>query len=641
MLERAGQGTLAWVAGAVVFAALAVGLWYVADDGEKPLPPQILVTDVLAELSDRLDPATVIAQAPEAPVALGGMQPAPSRGYRRALVAHAPSELRFVVPAPDGAILRVGYGVDRGKKPPAQAAGIRFVATVDGEPAIDRVVNPFTARRDQRWFDERIVVPKNDKPVTITLTTAREGDGPVAGTPGWSRVQLVRETHLERQAPGDGRPNMLVLLVDTLRADHLGAWGADPSPSPVLDRLGAGGLVFDQAISQAPWTLPSVATLFTGLYPRWHGVVGRSWRHGTPPGAAPDADWAFLSDVLPTIATTANRAGISTIGVSANPLVSRENNLAHGFETFVELRPRKGGEEGWARADEVNEPFLEWVDRNAGRRFFAWLHYMEPHDPYEPAAGTRPPDPPDLNPEVRAGLVRNLAEAIRKGKRPPLSDVELRYLRALYDGAITAWDQALQRLLGALETRGVLQHTIVVVTADHGEEFQEHGLLGHRKQLYDESIHVPLVVAGPGIPTGRRAEQVQGIDLFPTVAARLGMAAPAGLPGRDVLAATLPADRRAWSETRYGAGPDGQDIELDSLRSPERKLIWAPSTDTRQLYELSTDPGERVDRWGDDPAGADFLRDLTERRDTAPPPPPVSGGDPALQEKLRNLGYLD
>lgn len=641
MQLRAEQGPVLWVAGVAVFVALAVGLWWVAHDGERPLPPQILLTDVLAELSDRLDPATVLTQAPDAPVRMGGLQPAPSRGYRRALVAPAPAELRFVVPAPAGAVLRLGYGIDRGKKPPADAAGVRFVATVDGKRAVDRVVNPFTVRRDQRWFDERIALPARDEPVTITLSTTRDGEGPVAGTPGWSRVQLVRETTIARQVFGADRPNVLVLLVDTLRADRLGAWGATPSPSRILDRLATQGLVFEQAIAQAPWTLPSVATLFTGLYPRWHGVVGRSWRHGTPPGAAPDADWAFLSDVLPTIATTANRAGISTIGVSANPLVSRENNLAHGFETFVELRPRKGGEEGWARAEEVNLPFLAWVDRNPHRRFFAWLHYMETHDPYEPALGTRPPDPPELNPEVRAGLVRNLAEAIRKGKRPPLSDAELRYLRALYDGAITAWDSALDRLLAGLQARGILEHTIVIVTADHGEEFQEHGLLGHRKQLYDESIHVPLVIAGPGIAPGRRADQVQGIDLFPTVAARLGVQPPSGLPGRDVLAAGTPSDRRAWSETRYGAGADGQDVELDSLRTPQRKLIWTPTTDAHRLYDLSTDPGERTDRWGDDSAGADFLRDLTERRATAPPPPPVGGGDPGLQEKLRKLGYLD
>jgi arylsulfatase A-like enzyme len=628
---------------ACVLAAAVGGVlvWRLRGDGERPLPPQILLMDVVTELSDRLDPATVVAQAPDAPITLGGLQPAPSRGYRRALLAPPPSELRFTVPAPAGAILRVGYGVARGKKPPAEASSVRFVVTVDGKRTVDRLVNPFTARRDQRWFDDRVVLPQTDKPVTITLATTREGNGPAAGTPGWSRVQLVRETSIDRQRPGPDHPNVLVLLVDTLRADHLGPWGASPSPSPHLDALAPKGVVFERAIAQAPWTLPSVATLFTGLYPRWHGVVGRSWRHGTPPGTKPDADWAFLSDVLPTIATTANRAGISTIGVSANPLVSRENNLAHGFETFVELRPRKGGEEGWARADEVNAPFLAWVDRNQGRRFFAWLQYMETHDPYEPAPGTRPPDPPGLNPEVRAGLVRNLAEAIRKGERPPLTDVELRYLRALYDGAITAWDVALDRLLAGLQARGILDHTVVIITADHGEEFQEHGLLGHRKQLFDESIHVPLMIVGPGIAPERRADQVQGIDLFPTVAARLGVPPPSGLPGHDVLAADVPRDRRAWSETRYGAGPGGDDIELDSLRSPGRKLIWAPTIDGKQLYELPADPGEHTNRWGDDPAGDELLRDLTRRRDTAPPPPPVSGGDPALQEKLRNLGYLN
>ncbi|MCW5892633.1 MAG: sulfatase [bacterium] len=623
--------------------ALAIAARTLRSHDERPLPPEVQVTDVLHQLSDRLDATTVVAEDSEAPVSAGGLQPSPSRGYRRAIVAPPPATLRFPVPPTPGAALRIGFGMEPAKKPPATAAGVRFVATLNERTVLDQVVDPVGASGDRRWFDVTIPLPAEvAEPLTLTLATTRHGSGPLAGTPGWSRVQLVREAHIPRQASGPAAPNVLVLLVDTLRADHLGVYGAQPSPSPRLDRLAAQGRVFEQAVAQAPWTLPSVATLFTGLHPRSHGVVGRSWRFGRPAGVTGDADWAFLSDSLPTIATQARRAGISTIGVSANGLVSRENNLARGFETFVELPRRERGDDVvWARGAEVNAPFLDWLRRNRGRRFFAWLQYMEAHEPYQPVPGTRPPAPPGIDPQVRDGVIRRLAEEIRKGERPPLSAVEVAYLRTLYHGAIAAWDGALGELVAALEAEGVLRDTIVVVTADHGEEFQEHGLLGHRKHLYDESLHVPMIVFGPGVTPGREPAQVQGIDLFPTVAAVLGLELPRGLPGKNVLAPDLARDREAWSETRYGAGPDGSEVELDALRTPERKLIWAPPSDLGVIYDLVRDPGEQANAWSGDAADAAMRERLSALRAAAAPPPPVGGADPGLEDKLRALGYLD
>src|SRR5213079_927059 len=145
--------------------------------------------------------------------------------------------------------------------------------------------------------------------------------------------------------------SILVVLVDTLRADHLGCYGAAPSPSPVVDRLAAGGLVFEHVVAQSSWTMPSVATLFTGLHPRSHGVVG-------PPA---DGDPGFLADTLPTLAERAEAAGVTTVGVSASPLVSRATNLARGFETFVEFSWDRARHD-WPPAGEVNARFLAWLE---------------------------------------------------------------------------------------------------------------------------------------------------------------------------------------------------------------------------------------------------------------------------------------
>ena len=161
--------------------------------------------------------------------------------------------------------------------------------------------------------------------------------------------------------------------------------------------------------------------------------------------------------------------------------------------------------------------------------------------------------------------------------------------------------------IDALAQRGVADSTIVVLTADHGEEFQEHGRLKHRVHLYDELLHVPLVIAGPGVRPGRVAEQAQGIDLFPTLAGLLGAAPPRGLPGRDLLAAG--ADAPAISETLYGLMPDGATTPIVSLRTAEWKLIHAPALGRYELYDLRRDPAEREDRFGS-AAEVQHLRNL-------------------------------
>src|SRR5439155_710163 len=265
---------------------------------------------------------------------------------------------------------------------------------------------------------------------------------------------------------------------------------------------------------------PSVATLFTGLHPRSHGVVGPS-----ADGAPAASDPGFLADTLPTLAERAEAAGVTTVGVSGSPLVSRATNLARGFETFVEFGWDRARND-WPPAAAVNARFLAWLERNRGLRFLAYLHYMDPHDPYTPPAALRPPAPPGVRPAVAAGQAEGLARRVNAPGGSALAAVELEHLRRLYDAEIRAWDAELGTLLDALAARGLADSTIVVLTADHGEEFQEHGRLKHRIHLYDELLHVPLVIAGPGVRPGRVAEQAQGIDLFPTLAALLGTAPP-------------------------------------------------------------------------------------------------------------------
>jgi len=261
-----------------VLLAAAVCTLVACGRDEFRLPAEIRVEQVVADLSAAFERSTVVEEAPGAPVQLGGIQPTPHFGepsgaYRRAIVAPPRSRLRFAVRVPAGGALHFSTAVQAED----HAAGVRFTVSVDGRQVFAHTLDPASRRHDRRWFDERVDLgPWAERDVEIALATEVARTGSPAGTPGWSHVRLVRESRRGRQAAGTGAPSVLVVLVDTLRADHLGCYGADPSPSPVVDRLATGGLVFEHVVAQSSWTMPSVATLFTGLHPRSHGVVGPS-----------------------------------------------------------------------------------------------------------------------------------------------------------------------------------------------------------------------------------------------------------------------------------------------------------------------------------------------------------------------------
>jgi arylsulfatase A-like enzyme len=619
----------------VVACAGAAAWWSLGRHGATALPAEIVIEDTVAELSQSLDGSTVVTQAPGDPVRVGEVRPGnrlAGHGERPSIVAPPTARVRRVLDVPRGGVLRFGVGVQGDGRRDPERSGIRFAVSVDGREVWHRTLNPAATRHDRRWFDERVdLAPAAGRRVEVELVTeAERPDRPASGTPGWGGVRLVRETNHARQTASPAAPNVLVLLVDTLRADGLGCYGATPSPSPNLDRLAAQGLVFAQAIAQSSWTLPSVASLFTGLHPRSHGAIGDD-------GGNPDAAWGYLADGVVTWAEQASRAGITTVGVSANPLISRGTNLAQGFETFAEL-PWDAKARRWGAAAEINRTFLEWLAPNRGHRFVAWLHYMEPHDPYTPPDALRPPVPPGAPPDVAAGWVLDVSRRLGKPGAPALPPEQLAYLRALYRGEIRSWDAQLPALLAGLERLGVRDSTLVIVTADHGEEFLEHGLLLHRAHLYDEVIRVPLVVVGPGVTPGRRIDQVQGIDLFPTLADVLGLDATAQLPGRNLLA---PAPGRSAFVATDGQANDGTRRALEAVRQPDWKLIHAPVTDDFQLFDLGADPGEQTPLDVEAGHGPALRLSLEDFARTAPPPPARTGHDPALGEKLRALGYAE
>ncbi len=398
-----------------------------------------------------------------------------------------------------------------------------------------------------------------------------------------------------------GPPNILVIVIDTLRADHLGAYGYSRDTSPEIDRLLARrGVVVDHASSQAPWTLPSVASYMTGRYPE--DVLG------------PDPESYLLPAGVPTLAETLAGLGYRTAGFLANPILHPDNGFARGFADFhTPPTTFKVLEElGRVDARTVDQRAIPWLKEHAGKgRFFLYLHYIDPHSPYanpDVAAGKTPYDPGYAGP-VTGNWVDDLAAGHRRLHDRP---ADLRYLTALYDSEIHYVDRHVGEVLRAIPP-AVLADTLVVLTADHGEELLDHGGWKHGQTLYEEMLHVPFLARWDGrIPAGTRlAGTIRLIDLFPTLVEAAGGTPAAGLAGESVLPELLgekPVPRRPAFAQHMTYGPLRGSVTYGPMKlilfneqtpfAPPNRLhahLWRQDVarlERIELYDLERDPGE-------------------------------------------------
>lgn len=395
---------------------------------------------------------------------------------------------------------------------------------------------------------------------------------------------------------GDPRPERVLLVsIDTVRADHVGPDESGRSATPVLDALAATGVTFTQAISPTPLTLPSHTTLLTGLDPPGHGVH--------------DNGLFRLAPEIPTLAGALRSAGFATAAFVGAFVLDRQYGLARGFDFYGDRMSarRAQGSAGFAerRADEVVEAAQVWL-ATAPDRWFAWVHFYDPHADY---------DPPD--------------------------DFRERYPRDPYRAEIAYADHQLGVLIDFVLERWPDGRTMVIVTSDHGESRGEHGELTHFLTLYDATQRVPLVVAGPGVPAGRVVEaQVRLADVAPTVLAAAGLVPEAELDGRDLAplwsGATEP-ERPAYLETfathdAFGWSP------VYGLRTPRNKYLRAPRP---ELYDLAADPGELDDLAEAEPGLVRELDALLEARfEGGLPVAPTLAPDAEERARLESLGYV-
>ena len=383
---------------------------------------------------------------------------------------------------------------------------------------------------------------------------------------------------------------LLLISVDTLRADHLGAYGDTRGLTPHLDALARQSQVFDAAYAPAPFTLPSVAALLTGRYPESLGVLSNVSR---------------LPDGTPTLATELQRRGWRTAAVVSNLALGRKAGLAAGFERYDDDLPQREAVRQWPErvAAATTDAALAALDERIGPgRIFLWVHYVDPHGPYTPPAGYRERY---LEAErQRFDGARELPVGARGGDGlsalPTYQFVEgvrdVGFYRAGYAGEVDYVDAEIGRLLEGVRSRGLAERSLVVFTADHGESLGEDELwFDHRDFLSDALVRVPLLVRRPGAAPGRRADVASLVDLYPSLLKLLEDAAPgASHPGRDLLA---PRAARATGRSYLASLRGGRRTRIGLVEDRD-KLVITRERDgdwRRQLFRRGED---RVDRAG-------------------------------------------
>lgn len=386
--------------------------------------------------------------------------------------------------------------------------------------------------------------------------------------------------------------NLLMITLDTMRADRLPAYGFSGVGTPALDSIAAEGAVFEDTFAAVPLTLPSHASLFTGIYPPRLGVRDNA---GAP-----------LSNEFTTLAEVMRERGLRTAAFVASAVVAPGRGLDQGFDLYSPGQPVRcsGAPPIRRRAGEVVDEALSWLERHDAGPFFAWIHLYDTHRPYD------------------------LPDEYRDGHYDP------------YLAAIAYEDAQIARVMSHLSTRGLLGNTLIVVAGDHGESLGDHGEQSHGIFVYQEALRVPFMISGPGVAPRRVTTVARLVDLMPTVLDLFGVPA-SGVDGISLARAGTGAgdgqELEVYAEStyprRFGWAP------LHSLRADRYKLIDAPRA---ELYDLASDPGEQRNVLAQHPTVAAAMLRRLRSFEPVPEPmaPPGAAADEAVLARIASLGYV-
>jgi arylsulfatase A-like enzyme len=553
-----------------------------------------------------------------------------------------PAVARYAIRLPEGAELR--FSPDLLASARAAAGAASFRVTLEAEAGKETTL----------W--SRVISAKDTAPRELALAIPGEagaivrlglhvgsvsGDRFAWGRWGAPRVVGSGEGWREPGAPprderqrGEalrkalGGANVLFVILDAGRAREFGCYGYTRATTPEIDRIAREGVVFDHAYTPAVYTLGAMSSVWTSQYPdRHHSEVSFSAR--------------LPKDRL-TLAELLSAHGIATAGFVANGVAGSLFGFDRGFETFREIYKDLGSD-----ADGFRKVVPPWLDANGARRFFAYVHFREPHFPYDP--------PPPF--DTRFGPDGPIPKAIRRdigwindlnqGRRAPKPG-EIEHLARLFDGNLAFADHEIGALRRALEERGLWDKTLVVIAADHGEGLFEHRWIGHNVHVYDEAMHVPLIVRFPkgAGPQGTRvASFVDLLDVAPTVADVFGVLGQGGsdtqFQGESLLdviggspGKSAVLSRTVWDRPRYG------------VRDDRFKLIYDTRTGAEELYDLRSDPGETANVAAREPIRAAYYREALHHWVAGLPRGHGAAAEEAVLtpetcENLKSLGYID
>ncbi len=414
------------------------------------------------------------------------------------------------------------------------------------------------------------------------------------------------------------KPDVILVIIDALRADHLGCYGYDRNTSPTIDSLAGSGIRWTRVQSQAPWTLPANASILSGLTVRSHGVYQNL--NGRFP----------LSEDMPTIATILKAAGYFTVGIANCFWIGPELGFDIGFDKFLY------SEQGYRNAEEsVNSLITELESNDSDQPYFAMLHLYDVHAPYDP--------PPYY---WRLWALNNSTQRpywdVDQATKT-LHDPENRqnYIN-LYDGEIRFVNDQLDSLSNWLRETGRAGNTIIVITSDHGEEFLDHGWIEHSVTLYQELLNIPLIITGAGIPAGIEETDLAGqIDILPTILSLLSVPIPEHLEGIALIPLSPQTNRvlpSSGTTVDIWNSSGRRNRNWVAVRSENKKLIWFADEDSSVYYDLELDPLEL------NPLPADSF--LLEKALDYWATPPVFRPSSALNineettEMLEDLGYF-
>jgi len=563
--------------------------------------------------------------------------------FRNCVYVHSPATITYEKAIPKDAHLTVGMGITESTAP----VTFRVLANGSTELMNKTVSDAFA------WSDADIDLSAyagRNLRIDFVTSSAREGT-----------VALWTNPVLTRAAPKP-KLNVLIYLIDTLRADHASLYGYHRKTTPFLDQLGAQGMVFDDCQVQAPWTKPSVASLLTSLYSYTHGLIN---------------DYDMIPAGSPALAEELRKAGYVTAGVIANPFAGRLSGLQRGFDFLDEWsviqRYRNEKEDRGTDSAAVNRILFPWLELHKNEPFFLYAHTTDPHAPYRPPAGfeekfANPAESSQFDREymkmrdVRqygGGTVVDRAAVKRAGLDP---DRFIRQAADRYDGEILFNDFNLQRLVDKLKQLGIFDNTLLIVVSDHGEEFWEHGWTAHGQSLYAELAHgVFLMYNRKLIPAPKRvAEPVQLIDVMPTILDLLGLPMPQMVQGQSLAGFVRgqPFHRRGAVVTSRYASPHylghvpENGTDLFAMMDANWKLIFRRQAKRVrmkevELYDRRADPKETRDVASGNPQQTELIRREIGRWIEAQDKirsSLQSGGkatiDSKTLEQLRSLGYL-